>query len=908
MPDWRSYVRDHLPLPAIDRPRAERIVDEVASQLQEIFDAARARGATEAEAEREVRRHVDDWDALAAEMCRVARPSGGPAVRRWLDRVEEAVRIRGAVGRLASDFLQDARYALRGLRRSPGFTATVVVVLALGVAAATAMFAVVDTLLLKPPPYPDPDRLVTVWTTYLRESRTTTPLSGPNFVDLRDRTTSFDELGVQTMSWVNLSAEGRAERVRACECTAGFLRALGVAPEMGRVFTDREVDDHSRVAVLSEGIWRTRFGGDPDILGRTIAVNGDPYTVVGIMPRGFTSPRLWYTSQGGALWLPVTVADEHRTRDVNWLFGLGRLAPGVTQEAAEAELQSVAAALASEYPDINTDKSFWILPLAQRMVRRVKQPLIFLVAGAALLLLIAATNAASIVFARATTRQPLAAIRASLGASRARLVRQLVTECLVLASAGGLTGLLLAWAAMGGVRGAIPATVERAEEIALGGNAVLCALAATVGVGILIGLAVGLAHSRGGGVSLVRESLRSTTGNRRRARLHGAAVAVQFALTLLLADATALMLRSYLNAAGTPVSFDTEHTLTAGITLQGDAYRDETAKRTYWNGLLERVDALPGVEAAGLTSKLPLNGGSNGWVLIDSEEFDPRANRPLVEYSLVTGGYFSAMGLRVLEGRTFVPGDDDAGTLGLIINRTFADRYFQGESALGRAIRANSAHPEWSGHVVGVVEDVPQWGLEAGVLPEIYFPFTLETIASPWLVVATDGAPAALVPALRQTVASLDPNVPIAGVRTMAEVMADDIRPRRVMTSVIAVFAVLGLILVGSGLYGVVAYQVARRRHEIGIRMAIGAERRTVVRMVLGQGLRLAGIGSVFGLLAAIAMSKWISGLLFGVTPIDPISAALVIVALALVAVIGTVVPALQAAAVDPAETLRAEQ
>jgi putative ABC transport system permease protein len=907
MPDWRAYVRDHLPLPKINRRRAERIVQELASQLQEIYEEALARGAREAEAEQEVERHAGDWDNLALQMTRAERRHRDPATRRWLDRVEDAVRARGAVGRLASDFVKDARYAVRGLRRSPGFTATVVVVLALGIAAATAMFTVVDTLLLKPLPYPDPDRLVTVWTTYARESRTTTPLSGPNFVDLRDRTTSFDELGVQTMSWVNLSAEGRAERVRASECTAGFLRALGAAPAMGRVFTDREVEDGRRVAVLSAGSWQKRFGGDPDIVGRTITVNGDPYTVVGVMPRGFTSPRLWYTSQGAALWLPVAVTGEHKTRDVNWLFGLGRLAPGVTREAAEAELESVAAALATEYPEINTDKSFWILPLSQRMVQRVKEPLIFLVAGAALLLLIAATNAASIVFARATTRQPLAAIRASLGASRARLVRQVVTESLVLSSVGGLLGLLLAWAGMGGMRRAIPTTVERAGEITLSGSACLCALAATIGIGVLIGLAVGLAHSQGGGVSLVRESLRSATGGRRRVRLHGLTVAVQFALTLLLADATALMLRSYLNAAGTPVSFNTERTVTAGITLQGDAYREEAVQRTYWDGLLERVSALPGVEAAGLTSKLPLNGGSNGWVLVGTEEFDPRADRPLVEYSFSTAGYFSAMGLDVLEGRTFRPGDDDTGGLGLVVNRTFAERFFPGESALGRAVRANSSQPGWSGRIVGVVEDVPQWGLERNVLPEIYFPFSIETITSPWLVVATDGAPAVLMPALRRAVASLDPNVPIASVRTMAEVVSDDIRPRRVMTFVIGVFAAVGLILVGTGLYGVVAYQVASRRHEIGIRMAIGAERCTVVRMVLGQGLRLAGLGTAVGLVAALATSRWVSGLLFGVTPIDPLSFALVIVALGLVAALGTAVPALRAAAVNPVETLRAE-
>jgi predicted permease len=909
MPEWRDLVRQHLHLPGLERRRSERIVDEIAAQLEEIHDAALARGATAAEAEDEAARHVADWELFASEMATAERPNREPVLKRWLDRGEEVARGRGALGRVAADLVHDIRYALRGLRQAPGFTATVVAVLGLGIGAATAMFAVVDSILLEPLPFPAPERLITIWTLYTNEAPSWTPLSGPNFLDIEERSSSFDELGLQTLRWVNLSGDGRPERIRACQCTSGFLGALGVAPALGRVFSRREVEGKERLVVLSDHLWRNRFGGADDLVGRDIRINGDAYRVVGVMPEGFFSPQPWPTSNGAEMWLPVTAspAGDLEARDHNWLFGLGRLRPGVSPEAAEAELQAIGAALESEHPDVNADKAFWTMPLSERMVYRVEGPLLFLGVGAALLLLIAAVNAASIITARASARQPLAAIRASLGASRGRLVRQAVTETLVLSAVGGAAGLLVSWWGTGVLRRSIPATVQRSQSVTLDLGVLILALAATIAVGLLIGLSVGLTRTRRGVAGLARSSLRSHSRSRRRSRLDGATVVIQFALTLLLAYGAALMLRSYVNAVTTPLAFDTGDTLTAGITLEGETYQDEAVARAFWDALVKRVGALPGVEGVGLTSKLPLNGGSNGSVLVEDEVFEAGAQRPTVEYSYSTAGYFGAMGIAVVEGRTFVPEDGDSGKVGLIVNRAFAERYYPGESAIGKTVRQDSKEPDWVGHIVGVVEDVPQWGMEWPVLREIYFPFSFRTITEPSLVVAAGPSPERLVPEIRRLLTELDPSVPLAEVRRMDEVVAADVHSRRMTTIAIALFAGVGFILVGTGIYGVIASQVVRRRHEIGIRMAIGADRSSVLRLVIGNGLVIAGVGVIIGLTASVALSKGFENLLFGVAAVDPLSIAAVVLALAAVAVVGTAVPAVRAAATNPIETLQSE-
>ncbi len=904
MRDWRDMVRERLHLPELQRHRSEGIVEELAAQLDEVYSEAIARGAGPAEAEAEVERHVADWERLARDVARAERSRRQPALRRWLDRFETAARRGGAAGRLAAEVLSDVRYALRGLRRSPGFTAAVVLVLALGIGAATAMFAAVDALLLKPLPYPDPGRLVTVWTTYTNERRTTTPISGPNFTDLRERTRSFSELGAQAMRWVNLSGGARPERVRAAVCTAGLLRALAVPPAMGRLFTDREDEDGERVAVLGDRLWRSRFGGDESVVGSTVTINGDGYKVVGVMPPGFTTPRPYFTSHGAELWLPVNLQGDRVPRDWNWLFALGRLAPGVTEAEAAGEVASIAADLVSQYPDLNANKSLWIMPLSARMAQGTTTPVSFLLVGAGLLLLIAATNAAGIAFARATARQPLVAIRASLGAGRGRLLRQLVTESLVLAAAGGLAGLFLAWGGVGVLRAAVPATFQRAEGIALDPRALALAGAVTMAVGLLVGLAVGLAHTRKGFAAVAREGFRTQTRGRGRTRLLGVMVVAQLALTMVLANGTAL---SYLNAVRTPLAFDTGRTLTAGITLEGSAYRSETAVRAFWQTLLERVRALPEVGAAGLVSKLPLNGGTNGSVLTGTETFDPDQERPMVEFSYATAGYFGAMGIPVLRGRALRPEDEARGELSLVVNRSFAERVFRGANPLGELVRDDSRQPRWSGRIVGVVEDVPQWGLERTVLPEIYFPFEAERITSPSLVVATGGPPGSAVPAIRRIVAALDPGVPVSNVRTMAEVVAADVHPRRMMTQAIALFSLVAFVLGAAGVYGMVAYDVTRRRHEIGIRMAVGAERRQVAMMVLRKGLRLAAAGAGAGLAVSVITSRLLGGLLLGVAPLDPLSLAAVVAAISATAAAGTVLPALRAAAVDPTETLRSE-
>ncbi|MCX6626715.1 MAG: ABC transporter permease [Candidatus Solibacter sp.] len=802
--------------------------------------------------------------------------------------------------------VRDLRHATRILRRSPASTGAAVGSLALGIAAITVIFSVQKGILLAPLPYPEPDRLVAVWQRPPDESGRQ-PLTSPDYFDYRERSRSFEELGVQALRPVNLSGEGTPERVPGSLCSASLLRAVGVPPAMGRLFTDREEAQKERVILLSHGLWQRRFGGDPNIVGRRIGVNGEDHTVVGVMPAGYQSPRLFKAETSAEVWTPAAHTRADSERASHWLAAIGRLKRGVSLQAADQDVREIAAALAKQYPRSSSQVSAWAQPLKALMVRDVRKPLWFLLGAVVALLAISCANVASIQFARSNGRHGEVAIRASLGAGRAQVARQFLTENLLLAGMGGVAGGALAIWGVALLRGMLPATIERASAIRIDGWVLLFTAGITMAAGLLSGLAPALSTARLDINSALRQGQGTLTAGRSRIRFQRALVVAQFALALVIANGAALMMKSYLNVVGTPAGFDADRTSVASIILDGPAYRgNAAAQAAFWNRLLERVRALPGVKQAGATTKLPLEGGTNGSYLVEAEQYDPSARRPLIERSWVTPEYFEAMGIGLLAGQLFAPGSATEKRAEIVVNRAFAREYFSGGTALGKRIYPNSAERVWVGVIVGVVEDVPQWSLEVPPVPEVYQLAESTARAGRHLIIRAAIPPLTLSRGVREAVASIDRNQAVSDMRTMEAVFDGSAARRRFNTVLMEIFAMLGLAMVIVGIYGVVSCWVAQRTREVGIRMALGAGRGHIVKMVVGRGTAMSALGILLGAAGSLALSSVVKSMLYGVSPTSPVTIVGVAFLLLLVALLGSALPALRAARVDPVRTLRA--
>jgi putative ABC transport system permease protein len=810
------------------------------------------------------------------------------------------------------ELAQDLRFALRQLSRRPGFTLLIVVTLAIGIGANVAIFSVLKGLILRSLPYPEPERVVAIWETPI-EGRSYQPFASPDYFDMREQNNSLKEMGVYRFDWVNLAGEEEAARVYGVRCTASVLRALGVQPRLGRLFTDEEeVEGDDRVVIVSDALWRRQHGGDPEIIGKRITVNGESSAVIGVMPPEYEFPKPWSAmSDEPEVWTPLVLARADSLRGWHHLAALGRLRDGVTVAQAEADLKAIAAGLAEAYPNSNAQVGVWIDPLMRRALGGVRGFLVLMLGVVGLVLLIACANVASMLLARGTTRTSELAIRASMGAARPRLIRQLLTESMVLSAMGGVAGVVIALATMGAVKNLIPPSIPRVDGIAIDGWVLLFSVVVTVGTGLIFGLAPSLFASRTDLVGALKEGRGSQASGRTRNRFLGLLVTGQLATAFVLANGAGLLIVSYMEVLRTPRGFATEHVLVAGIPLNGPQYEETEARVAFWDRLLERIEGLPGVEYAAATNKLPLAGGNNGWVLVDGETYDPQAQRPLVEYSYVSPGYFDAMGIALLSGRKLearaAARPDVATDRIAVINQAFADRYWPGENAIGKRVRQNGDPPEWVATVVGVVANVRQWGLEYPVLREMYFAHSTNLWAYTRLVVRASGDPQALVPALRQAVREIDSQIPFSGVRTMDDLVTSANERRRFYTLLVTFFAVTALILVIAGTYGVMSYYVSQRTHEVGVRVALGADSRKIMNLFLRQGARLVLLGLVFGLVGSVVSAKLTSSMVFGISPFNPLfmaGGALVMTSVAFAAI---AVPVLRAVRVDPNQALRAE-
>ncbi len=810
--------------------------------------------------------------------------------------------------------MNDLRFAIRQLRKSPGFTAVAVFTLALGIGANTAVFSVIKALLLEPLPYPDPLRIVQVWKSDIA-IWDRMPLSGPDYFDLREQSESFAELGAYTTTWHNLGGE-KPVRVPGILCTAAVLRALGVQPALGRWFTDDEERPESRrVVVLSHRLWQDRYAGDAALVGRAIVVNGEAHEVVGITPPGFQFLSPWYRGNRFEVWTPLVLSRDEKERNGCYYLGLGRLKAelptGASLSAVQTELRVIGQRVAEAHPDTHYRKRFWAIPVLFECVGGAvlgRLILLFLIAG--LVLLVTCANVSGMLLARGVERQAEVAVRFALGASQARIVRQWLVEILILTLLGGLAGVGLAAGGLGLMRDLLPADLPRAEGVRMDNWVLWFSLGLSVVTALLCGLVPAFAVSRTrpmGGIQGGKAS-GGLGGRARRGWLPKLAVG-QLAVALCLANVAILLLLSYRRVLESPQGFDERRVLTADVWLWGSGYEPAEQKVRFWRQLVAAAESLPGVEAAAVTTKLPLEGGRNGEILVAGEVFGTRAKRPLVEMSWVSAGYFRAMGIPLVAGRTLASGGRTGagGMQEVVVNRALVEHYWPGEDSLGQVLRPNSVKAEWSAVIVGVVENVRQWGAEARPLPEIYFPYEAEPAVGGKLVVYAAGEPGLLVPALQWEIARLDADMPLSNVRTMRQVLVGATAHRKFVTRLIQVFMAITMGVALAGVYGVVGYQTAQRTREFGLRLAFGASRYRIYGLVLRQGLWISVWGTLIGLVLTVDLALMFRHLIYGVGAVEPIALLLGTVLVAGATLLASYLPARRAAKVDPVVALRYE-
>ena len=802
--------------------------------------------------------------------------------------------------------LQDLRYGIRMLGRNPGFAAVAVLTLALGIGANTAIFSVVNTVLLKPLPYAQPDRLLSVELTNSHGALTTGSLSYPTFFDLWARNHVFEHFVTGREANLTLTGYGEPAQIDGGVVTWDIFPTLGVRPALGRGFLPSEEKPDTHVVVLSHKLWQSQFGGDRSIVGRSITLNQLPYTVVGVAPSGFSFPVDLPNLQ---LW--TTIADDREMLDqrgARMLTGLGRLKPGVSIEQARADLNVIAAALAKQYPDDNTNFSqASVRPELDTLVGESRPPLLILLGAVGMVLLIACANIANLLLARTANRTHEMAIRAAIGAGRARVVRQLLTESLLLAMLGGVAGVLLAEYAL---RAALPLggqSIPRLAQTQIDGRALAFSIFLVLLTSILFGLAPALQASKTDLTGSLREPGRG--GTQGHDRLRGALVIAQVTLGLVLVSGAGLLMATFLRLESSDLGFRADHLLTFWFSLPGSQYSTDR-QVAFYDQLLERVRALPGVQSAAGVWPLPLGGDMASVAFNIDERPAAQPNRPHARMAFATPGYFSTAGIPLLRGRFFTERDDAQAPRVLIVNKAFADKYFPGEDVLGKRITSGAGapgRPPSPEEIVGVVGSAKLFALEAEPEPMYYFPYKQLPWQPPVVVLRTALAPQMLESSIRAQMAALDPGVPVFQVSTMNELLAAQLTEERFHTLLLVCFAGVALLLAMVGLYGVMAYSVSRRTREFGVRIALGASRSTVLSMVLKEAVVLLAVGLALGLTASLATERLLQSALFGASSFDPTVLGLSALLVALTGLLAAYLPARRATKVDPMVALRYE-
>jgi putative ABC transport system permease protein len=884
----------------------------------------------ESDMDAELRSHIE---AYAEDLVRKGLPRQ-EAMRQariefgGIERAKEECREARGVTFLES-LTQDIRYSLRVLRKSPGFTAIAILTIALGIGATTAIFSLVDATLLHPLPYPHPEKLVRIEDDLPGAGATDAGISIPEFKDLQ-RSGIFQYVVLEIFGSANLTGVSQPSRMQYEGVSPAYFAMLGVKPELGQTFDPQDqTPGFTLDVVISDGLWKRAFGSDPHILGRSLRADNDLYRVIGVMPPGFHDPGRTVGERNTEQWAALGFSDnpaQAPNRSLRLpLETVGRLKPGLTVAAAQNQLDALVASLREQFPNDYPADSKWtvrLVPLKENVVGNVRQSLILLLGAVALVLVIGCVNVANLLLARASARSREMAVRQALGAASKRLVRQLLTESLLLSLLGGVAGLVILFCMKGFLLRLIPESLPRLNDLSINWTVMLIALTASIAAGVIFGLAPARQAGRLNLASTLKVEGRGSKGSTEQTRTRRVLVVTEFALSLVLMVAAGLLLRSFWDLYKVPLGFNPQHVMSVQLWLPSpndpktDIYGTAAQEAVFARELLRRSRLLPGVQEAALGAEpsIPLHHDRNRSALIVEGRQKQSKQTPLVERSQVTPEYFHLLGIPVLRGRLFNDGDDENAPLVAVINQAMAETYWRGENPLGKRLRLGNgragvgqrASKTWI-TIVGVIADARTESLANASVPQIYLSLYQETPKELAIFLRGDLNASAIPEEVRTMVQSVDPELPVYGAQTLNDAVTASLEQRRFSMDIVAAFAVTALLLAALGIYGVISYIVSERTHEIGIRLALGAQRADILKMVLRQGLSLAIAGAAVGLAGALIVSHLMAGLLYGVRPTDLLTFAGVAVLLISVALLACYIPARRAMRVDPMVALRYE-
>lgn len=807
---------------------------------------------------------------------------------------------------------KDIGYAIRSLLKHRGFTAIAVITLALGIGANTAMFSVINAVLLRQLPYHEPNRLVTIWEESPERGLYELPVSFANFRDWVDQNRSFEQISAYTFTNLNLVGAGEPARLGTVRTSANLFSLIGATPQLGRNFlAEEDKEGAARVVILGHALWQSRFSSDPNIVGKSLTLNNNSYTVVGVMPSSFQFP-VGFGYMGKVLndpidlYVPVAATSAELRRGNYSFFAIGRLRPGVTIDQARADMTTIEKRLEQQYPEGNTGIGISLVPTQEQTVKEIRPALLVLLGAVGFMLLIACANIANLLLARTTSREKEIAIRTALGASRLRILRLLLMEGLVLALAGGFLGLLLAVWGTDALIALAPDNIPRINEVGFDARVFGFTLAVSLIIGIIFGLFPALHAAKPNLNQGLKESSRGSMGSVAGKRTRNVLVTIEVALSLMLLIGAGLMIKSLSRLQQMSLGFNPDNLLTVNLSLSRSSYPEDHQQIAFFQETLDRLQSMPGIQSAAVTTGLPLTLNISGSDFRIEGRPEPEAGLDMiVNTRSVSPGYFKTLGISLIKGRDFSDRDKSDAPKTAIINQELARTYFPNEESLGKRITFDDGESWMS--IVGVIGDIRQLGLDSTVKPEVYFPYLQVASHEMSLVVRTLPEPLSLTAAVKNQIQLIDKNLPIDETKTMQQLLAESVSGRRFNMLLLTIFAVVALILAMVGIYGVMSYTVAQRTHEIGIRVAIGAQSRDVFGMVIRQGMMLAVIGIVLGLVGAFALTRLMTSMLFGVEPTDTTTFVGIAVLLSVVALAACYIPGRRAAKVNPLVALRYE-
>jgi putative ABC transport system permease protein len=782
-----------------------------------------------------------------------------------------------------------------------------VIALALGIGANSAIFSVVNTVLLRPLPYKDPDRLVMVWEDATKHGYPRDTPATANYIDWRDQNQVFEAMAAIAEWDFNLTGVGEPERIDGRRVSANLFDLLGVEPYLGRKFLPEE-DQPGRngVVIMSHGLWQRRFGSDSNIIGKPLTLNGVSFTVIGVM-----GPQFQFPSREDELWVPIAFTPrEAANRGRHYLEVVARTKPGVTLEQVQAEMNTIAARLQQQYPDSNTDLGAAVVPLHEQVAGDIKPALLVLLGAVGFVLLIACANVANLLLARAAVRQKEIAIRVALGASRMRLIRQFLTESILLAALGGVVGLLLSVWGVNLLKAFIPENISQAKAITIDARVLGFTLLVSLLTGLIFGLAPATQASKFDLNETLKEGGRDSASGSRGNRIRGMLVVAEVAVSLVLLIGAGLLINSFLRLLNVDPGFRANNLLTMSVVLPPLKYPDQARRSAFYTDMISRVEALPGVRSAAVTNWVPLvTQGDSVGIAIEGRPAPAPGQELIVVTRVISPHYFRTMGIELLQGRDLSEQDRADTPAMIVINETMARRYWPGEVPIGKRVTPGDPNDpnDWC-EIVGVVKDVRQFKLDDDPKPQMYLTYEQAGFFAPrHLVVSTEVEPLSLASTVRNTVWGIDKDQPVSNITTMEDVISESVARQRFSMLLLGIFATVALVLAAVGIYGVMSYSVAQRTREIGIRMALGAQRSDVLKLTVGQGLKLVSTGVVIGIITAFILTRVMTSLLFGVSATDPITFITISVVLVIVAVLAIFIPARRAAKVDPIVALRYE-